>query len=90
MQLGCRPAKNEMKYGAKSYPAKRAWAILFRLRSELLRRTISAMSGPGVVAHNRRTYTAANVDKERSKDNIEYCYTDIKQVYHELFDDALS
>ena len=54
-----------------------------------MRRTISAMSGPGVVAHNRRTYTAANVDKERSKDNIEYCYTDIKQVYHELFDEAL-
>jgi len=54
-----------------------------------LRRTISAMSGPGVVAHNRRTYTAANVDKDRTKDNIEYCYTDIKQVYHELFDDAL-
>ena len=55
-----------------------------------MRRTISAMSGPGVVAHNRRTYTAANVDKDRTKDNIEYCYTDIKQVYHELFDDALS
>jgi len=54
-----------------------------------LRRTISAMSGPGVVAHNRRTYTAANVDKNRTKDNIEYCYTDIKQVYHELFDEAL-
>lgn len=47
------------------------------------------MSGPGVVAHNRRTYTAANVDKDRTKDNIEYCYTDIKQVYHELFDEAL-
>ena len=54
-----------------------------------MRRTISAMSGPGVVAHNRRTYTAANVNRERTKDNIEYCYTDIKQVYHELFDEAL-
>ena len=55
-----------------------------------MRRTISAMSGPGVVAHNRRTYTAANVDKDRTRDNIEYCYTDIKQVYHELFDEALA
>ncbi|MBQ7896065.1 MAG: plasmid recombination protein [Oscillospiraceae bacterium] len=54
-----------------------------------MRRTISAMSGPGVVAHNRRTYTAANVDKDRTKDNIEYCYTDIKKAYHELFDEAL-
>ncbi|MBQ2960541.1 MAG: plasmid recombination protein [Oscillospiraceae bacterium] len=47
------------------------------------------MSGPGVVAHNRRTYTAANVDKDRTKDNIENCYTDIKKAYHELFDEAL-
>ena len=54
-----------------------------------MRRAISAMSGPGVVAHNRRTYTAANVDKDRTKDNIEYCYTDIKKAYHELFDEAL-
>ena len=55
-----------------------------------MRRTISVMSGPGVVAHNRRIYTAANVDRERTKDNIEYRYTDIKQVYHELFDEALA
>ena len=55
-----------------------------------MKKTISAMSGPGVVAHNRRTYTAANVDKDRTRDNIEYCYTDIKQVYHELFDEALA
>jgi len=54
-----------------------------------LKRTISAMSGPGVIAHNRRTYTAANVDRERTKDNIEYCCQDIKEVYHELFDEAL-
>lgn len=54
-----------------------------------MKRTISAMSGPGVIAHNRRTYTAANVDRERTKDNIEYCCQDIKEVYHELFDEAL-
>jgi len=54
-----------------------------------LKRTISAMSGPGVIAHNRRLYTAANVDRERTKDNIEYCCQDIKEVYHELFDEAL-
>ena len=54
-----------------------------------MKRTISAMSGPGVIAHNRRLYTAANVDRERTKDNIEYCCQDIKEVYHELFDEAL-
>ena len=54
-----------------------------------MKRTISAMSGPGVIAHNRRLYTAANVDRERTKNNIEYCHQDIEDVYHELFDEAL-
>lgn len=48
------------------------------------------MSGKGVVAHNRRTYTAENVDPKRSHLNIEYCYTPIEQAYHELFDEALA
>lgn len=48
------------------------------------------MSGKGVVAHNRRTYTAENVDPERSHLNNEYCYTPIAQAYHELFDEALA
>ena len=48
------------------------------------------MSGKGIVAHNRRTYTAENVDPKRSHLNIEYCYTPIEQAYHKLFDDALS
>ena len=47
------------------------------------------MSGKGVVAHNRRTYTAENVDPKRSHLNIEYCYTPIEQAYHQLFDEAL-
>ena len=53
-----------------------------------MKRTISAMSGDGVVAHNRRTYIAENVDQTRTHLNIEYCYTPIKQAYHELFDEA--
>ena len=55
-----------------------------------IKRTISAMSGKGVVAHNRRTYTAENVDPKRSHLNIEYCYTPIEQAYHQLFDEALA
>ena len=47
------------------------------------------MSGDGVVAHNRRTYFAENVDPTRTHLNIEYCYTPIEQAYHELFDEAL-
>ena len=48
------------------------------------------MSGDGVVAHNRRTYIAENVDQTRTHLNIEYCYTPIEQAYHELFDEALA
>ena len=55
-----------------------------------MKRTISAMSGPGVIAHNRRNYIAENVDRNRTSLNIEYCYTDIRQVYHQLFDAALA
>lgn len=54
----------------------------------MIKRTISAMSGDGVVAHNRRTYIAENVDQTRTHLNIEYCYTPIEQAYHELFDEA--
>ena len=53
-----------------------------------MKRTISAMSGDGVVAHNRRTYIAENVDQTRTHLNIEYCYTPIEQAYHALFDEA--
>lgn len=55
-----------------------------------IKRTISAMSGKGVVAHNRRIYTAENIDPKRSPLNIEYCYEPIEQAYHELFDEALA
>jgi len=48
------------------------------------------MSGDGVVAHNRRTYIAENVDPTRTHLNIEYCYTPIEEAYHELFDEALA
>ena len=53
-----------------------------------IRRTISAISGDGVVAHNRRTYFAENVDQTRTHLNIEYCYTPIEEAYHQLFDEA--
>ena len=54
-----------------------------------LERTISGMMGKGSVKHNTRAFSAKNVDKERSKDNVEFCNKNIKEVYHELFDEAL-
>ncbi len=47
------------------------------------------MIGKGSVNHNTRAFTAMNVDKNRSADNIEFCQEDIKQVYHKLFYEAL-
>jgi len=54
-----------------------------------MKRTISAMVGKGSVTHNSRTFTAENVDSERTHLNIDYCNDSIKKVYHELFDEAL-
>ena len=54
-----------------------------------MKRTISAMVGKGSVNHNSRKFKAANVGGERSHINIDYCNENIKDVYHELFDDAL-
>ena len=46
------------------------------------------MMGKGSVNHNTRAFSPKNVDKERSEYNVEFCNTDIKKVYHELFDEA--
>ena len=53
-----------------------------------LKRTISAMVGKGSLNHNSREFYASNVDPSRSYLNIEFCREDIRDVYHELFDDA--
>ena len=55
-----------------------------------MKRTISAMSGKGSVNHNRRIFTAENVDPTRSHLNVEYCYTPIEQAYDKLFGEALA
>jgi len=47
------------------------------------------MMGKGSINHNTRAFSAKNVDEERSKNNVEFCHSDIKQVYHKLFDEAL-
>ena len=47
------------------------------------------MVGKGSTRHNSRKFHAKNTDPERSRLNVEYCNENIKDVYHELFDDAL-
>lgn len=54
-----------------------------------MKRTISAMVGKGSITHNNRDFIAENVDGERTKNNITYCNEKIRDVYHELFDEAL-
>ena len=54
-----------------------------------MQRTISAMVGKGSAAHNSREFIAENVDRERTPNNIEYINEPIKEVYHEMFDEAL-
>ncbi len=54
-----------------------------------MKRTISAMVGKGSVNHNSRKFKAENVDGSRTHLNIDYCNENIKDVYHELFDEAL-
>lgn len=55
-----------------------------------MKRTISVMVGKGSVNHNSRKFHAKNTDTERSDRNVEYCNQDIREAYHELFDEALA
>lgn len=55
-----------------------------------MKRTISVMVGKGSVNHNSRKFHAKNTDPERSNLNIEYCNESIREIYHQLFDEALA
>ncbi len=55
-----------------------------------MKRTISFMTGKGSVNHNSRKFYAKNTDPKRSCLNVEYCNENVKDVYHELFDEALT
>ena len=47
------------------------------------------MTGKGSLNHNSRKFHAKNTNPNRTHWNVEYCNEDIKDVYHELFDEAL-
>lgn len=52
-------------------------------------RSISAVIGKRSVNHNRRSFTAHNMDSSRSVLNHKYTFIDIRDAYHHLFDEAL-
>mgnify|MGYP007054484934 FL=1 len=45
--------------------------------------------GQGSIRHNNREFTAANVDRERSEQNIVFVNEDLKRTYNNLFGEAL-
>ena len=59
------------------------------VRKFMMKRTISGMIGAGSLAHNRRDFIAENVDPDRVQLNICYKNENLKEVYKELFDDAV-
>ncbi len=52
--------------------------------------SISFRVDSGVVEHNNRTFSAKNVDASRTCDNIIYKSENLQEVYHQLFDKALT
>ena len=59
------------------------------VRKHMIKRTISGMIGAGSLAHNRRDFVAENVNPDRVQLNICYKNENLKEVYKELFDDAV-
>ena len=51
--------------------------------------SISIELGKGALKHNSRIFNTPNTNPERSHLNKEYINNDIKNVYHELFDEAV-
>lgn len=52
-------------------------------------KTISITIGKGSIGHNNRKFIAQNVDSGRTSENITLTCENIKDVYHEIFDEDL-
>ncbi len=52
--------------------------------------SISFRVDSGVVEHNNRIFSAKNVDASRTSDNVIYKSENLQEVYHRLFDKALT
>ena len=51
--------------------------------------SISFRSDDGCIEHNNRDFFTDNVDKSRTPNNITYVKRDLRELYRELFDEAL-
>ena len=49
--------------------------------------SISFRSDNGYIEHNNRDFFTDNVDKSRTPNNITYIKRDLRELYHELFDE---
>ena len=52
-------------------------------------KTISHCQGKGSLTHNKRTFSTANVDVSRTKDNVTFVDQPIDQAYNEIFGAAV-
>ena len=52
-------------------------------------KTISHCQGKGSLTHNKRTFSATNVDVSRTKDNVTFVDQPIDQAYNEIFGAAV-
>ena len=59
-----------------------------RKGSDFIGTTIFGMTGRGSIRHNNRSFSVANIDRSRTEQNVTFCNEDLKQVYHEIFDEA--
>ena len=53
-------------------------------------KTISMCQGKGSLSHNNREFSAKNIDRSRTKDNIVFVREDIKTAYDKLFGEAVA
>ena len=54
-----------------------------------MKRTISGMIGKGSIAHNERKFIAENIDAAHTIRNVVLQSENVKDIYHELFDEAI-
>ncbi len=64
--------------------------LIFHKESDRIeQRTLSGCFGRGDLNHNNRSIITENVHEDRIRDDIIICQRSLKQLYHELFDEAL-
>ncbi len=52
-------------------------------------KTISMCQGKGSLSHNNRDFTARNIDRSRTADNIVFVQQDLGKAYNQLFGEAV-